>query len=140
MDTNLISATVTSIQSDLLGTIWSAIKPHVFSLTVPMVGIMLLVWGIKILVGPFIHELGAKWSATIFRLSAIAFGMLWLWIWPMIQNYLATIGTGNPSWEVDPYPLPIIIFGGLAYGLFNIVLYDKLVKPFYSRFVDRRKK
>jgi len=141
MDTNtLVNTTLDSIQSELLATIWMAIKPHILPVTLPTVTIMIMVRGIKIFLDPYLKSIGERRTKTIYRSSAIVFGWLWLWVWPMVQNYLATLGTGSPSWKVTPYPLPIILAGGVFLGILNILAYDFIVRPFYNRFIKREKK
>jgi uncharacterized membrane protein len=105
---------------DVTETLWEAVKPHIVTLAAPMGGIMLLIGGIKIIVHPFIKKLKPVIGATIYRVSAIVLGCLWLWIYPMATSH-------------DAYKVPVIIFGGIAYGLFNITLYDKFVLPWLAK-------
>ncbi len=141
METNeVIHATLSSIQSELLTTIWTTIKPHLLPIILPTATIMLMVRGTKVFVDPYLKTVGERRTKTIYRASAVIYGWLWLWVWPMVQNYLATIGTGSPSWKVVPYPLAIILVGGFFLGVVNILAYDFLVRPFYLRFIKRDKK
>lgn len=141
MDTNtLIATTIDSIKSELLATIWLAIKPHLLSVLLPTATIMVMVRGTKVFLDPYLRAIGERRTKTIYRASAIVYAWLWLWVWPMVQNYLATMGTGSPSWKVSPYPVVIIFSGGLLLGLINILAYDFAVRPFFNWLIKRYKK
>lgn len=125
MDTN----TIASIRDAAVSTIWSALAPHIATFTPPTVGIMILVRGTKMLVGPFLQRIGERRTKTIYRGFALAYGITWLWLFPMIWNYF------HPTTGQAHYPIFIIIPGGIFLGFVNILAYDYIVSPIWHNVI-----
>ena len=126
---------IASVQTELISMAWAAVKPHIGPLLLPTVTIMLMVQGTKLFVNPYLKAIGERRTSTIYRASAIVYGWMWLWLWPIFQNYLA--GMGDGSWHVKPYPVELVLGGGIFLGILNVLAYDGIVKPLWKKFFKK---
>lgn len=116
------------MESEIIQTIWEAIKSPIGIIAQPTLGIVFVVQGFRIGWETAFSDRTVKIALPKFVLVLlpVLIGPLWLWVAPLALG-------------VAPYHWPVTLFGGVALGFLNIFFYDRILSGYLNKFLPSKK-